>query len=193
VPACREDLRKRIAAATPEDTVRGLSFNGIFAAVREHCGDETARATDSRGKGSRTAFVSYPVADFLTVAWNAADALEGAYGTVDSVFYEMGRRGALAVFDSLWGRTLLSLAGGHAHGLATQVGPGYRGAVSYGERNLEWVGPRHCRITFRHDFLVPQYHCGVLATALEFQGVRNIRVEGRQTGLLDAEYEAWWD
>lgn len=193
MPADRQDLEERITAATPLDTVRGLFFNAIFSTVREHRGDGSARATDPLGRGSRAAFLSYPVVDFLRIAWNAADVLEGVYGDTGQAFYEMGRRSAQNVFESLWGRTLLSLAGGAEHGLAAQIGAGYRGAVSYGERSLEWTGPRSCVITFTRDFLVPNYHCGVFAAALQVQGAQGVRAEGRQVGLLDAEYDVSWE
>ncbi len=193
MPADRADLRSRIAAATPQDTVRGLVFNGVFSVVREHLGEENTRATDPLAKGSRTGFLSYPVVDLLTIAWNAADELQRVLGGVDAAFYEMGRHIARTVFRSLWGRTLLSLAGGTVGGLLEQVGSGYRGAASYGERSVTWIGPRHCLLTFKRDFFLPPYHCGILATAIEIQGARGVRVNGRGISLLDSEYEATWD
>lgn len=173
--------------------MRGLSFNGVFSALKDHFGEDAARATDTQGKGSRASFLAYPVADFLTVAWNAADALEGTFLTVESAFHEMGRRGARNLFESLAGRTLLSLADGDPRLLAVHLGTGYRGAVSYGQRRVEWTGLRSCRIRFERDFLVPHYHCGVLSTALEFMGAKHVEVQGRQVRLLDAEYEVTWE
>ena len=40
------------------------------------------RAIDPSGKGSRIDFFSYPIQEYLQVAWTAADRLEGKLGGV---------------------------------------------------------------------------------------------------------------
>src|SRR5512141_3431474 len=92
MPADRKDLERRVAAATDADTSRGLNFNRLFDLVRDHLGDEAARAMDPQRKGSRVDFFSYPVAEYLRIAWDAADRLEQQLGGVDAVFTELGRR-----------------------------------------------------------------------------------------------------
>lgn len=193
MPADRKDLQDRIDAATPEDTVRGLVFNGAFSVLREHAGEDAASRCDPLGTGSRTDFFSYPVVDYLNLAWNAVDRLEQALGGVDQAFYRIGHRALTNVFSSMLGRTLLTIAGGDMQRLLSQAPSGYRATVSYGERTVEWPSPHHCRMVFKRDFLVPPFHCGVVVGAIEMMGGRNVKGAGRRTGFLEAEYDFTWE
>jgi len=96
------------------------------------------------------------------------------------------------VFGTLLGRTLLSLAGDDMHRLLSQVGTGYKATVGYGERTVEWYGERNAHFVFRHDFLVPEFHCGVLAAAVKALGGRDVLAQGRPTGFLDLEIDLTW-
>jgi uncharacterized protein (TIGR02265 family) len=193
MPADRKDLQARLAAATPHDTVRGVVFNGAFDVLHERLDADRGRRCDPRGTARRTAFLSYPVTEYLALAWNAADALEEAVGGVDRAFFLIGHRALANVFSSpVLGGTLKTLGGGNPTQLLANVHPGYRATVNYGERSMEVMGPRHARITFRHDFLVPPFHCGVLTAAVESVGATDIRVTGVRTAFLEAVYDIRW-
>jgi uncharacterized protein (TIGR02265 family) len=195
MPADRKDLEARLAAATSHDTVRGVVFNAIFSVVREDAGDEAARKVDSvAGKGSRTEFFTYPVADFLNIIWNAADLLEAKLGSTDAVFHKIGMRAGELVAGSMLGKTLLALAaGGGTRQMLTHMPGGYRATVSYGERTVTWISEKHARYVFTHDFLVPAFHAGVLTVGALVSGGKNVRAVGRQTGLLEAVYDVTWE
>ncbi|HZY02236.1 MAG TPA: TIGR02265 family protein, partial [Anaeromyxobacteraceae bacterium] len=77
--------------------------------------------------------------------------------------------------------------------LLSQAPSGYRATVSYGERAVDWPAPNHCHMVFKHDFLVPPFHCGVVSAAIEMMGGRNVQAAGRQTGFLEAEYDFEWE
>jgi uncharacterized protein (TIGR02265 family) len=195
MPADRKDLEARIAAATPQDTVRGVVFNAIFSVVREEAGDEATRKVDSvSGKGARTEFFTYPVADFLNIIWNAADLLEPKLGSVEAVYYRIGARAAELVAASMLGKTMLALAaGGGTRRLLAHLPGGYRATVSYGERTVSWLSENHARYVFSRDFLVPPFHAGVLAVGATVSGGKNVRAVGRQTGPLEAVYDVTWE
>lgn len=191
MPADRQDLAARLAAATRDDTVRGVMFNALFDVVRERGSDALARQIDPDGTAKRTEFFSYPVASYLQLAWDGADAL--AREPFDDVLYAFGHRGCAGVLGSRLGKTLLAFSSATFEGLLRQTANAYRGAVSYGDRSVEWVAPRHARITFRRDFLVPPFHCGVFAAGAEVIAAQGARVTGTQTGFLEAVYEVAWD
>jgi uncharacterized protein (TIGR02265 family) len=193
MPADRRDLALRIAQTTPADTSRGLNFNRLFQLVRDRLGDDAARACDPDGKGSRTDFFSYPVADYLRIAWAAADRLEPSLGSVEAVWEELGRRTVAGFLSSVLGRTLFAIAGKDARRLVSAGPSGYRSAVSYGERTVRWVGDRHAMLEFRRDFMVPAFHRAVMLTALEASDARSPRVEARAVGLLDSDYDVTWE
>lgn len=193
MPCDPADLRRRTAAASTRDTVRGLIFNAMFDVIREHAGEEVARRCDPRGEGHRTDFFGYPVAEYLEIAWCGADALEQTAESVDRAFWLFGHRAARTELASLIGRAFTSFVGRDPRRMMSNAAHGYRATVSYGQRRTEWLGDRHARLTFRRDFLVPPFHCGVLTAALEATGVRRIEVTGRQTGFLESEYEVTWE
>jgi uncharacterized protein (TIGR02265 family) len=193
MPADRKDLERRLALCKDSDTSRGLNFNRLFDLVRDHAGDEAARACDPLGKASRTDFFSYPVSEYLKVAWNAADRLEGRLGSVDGVWTELGRRTVTGFLASTLGRTIFAIAGRDPRRIVSAGPAGYRSAVSYGERTVEWTGERSARMLFRGDFMVPAFHRAVMQAALEASDARNPCVEGRALGLLDSQYELRWE
>lgn len=192
MPADRKDLALRIAAATDADTSRGLNFNRLFELVRERRGDAAARACDPQRTGSRVDFFSYPVADYLRLAWDAADALEGELGSVDGVWSELGRRTVTGFLGSALGRTIFAMTGKDPRRLVSAGPSGYRAAVSYGDRSVEWLGATRARLTFRRDFMPPAFHRAVMLTVMEATDARNPAVEARATGLLDSEYDISW-
>lgn len=192
MPVDPQDLQARIAAATPGDTVRGLIFNALFDTVEAHASRAAAVACDPGGKGRRTDFLAYPVADLLACAWRAVDHLEPRLGSVERGFYEIGYRSLAHVLGSALGATILTMSRRDPRALMGQAPTAYRGLVSYGERRLEWLSPSRGRFTFRRDFLVPAYHRGVLMAGLEAIGVKAPEVTARQDALLDATYEVGW-
>lgn len=193
MPVDRGDFAQRVAAATDADTSRGLNFNRLFALVRDHLGDDAARGCDPQRKGSRVDFFAYPVAEYLRAAWDAADRLEPRLGSLDAVWSELGRRTVTGFLSSALGRTLHALAGRDPRRFVSAGPAGYRSAVSYGERSVEWLGERRARMIFRRDFMVPAFHRAVILAALGASDAKRVQVDARATGLLDSEYEIAWE
>lgn len=191
--ADRNDLARRVAATTEADTSRGLNFNTLFALVRDHHGEAEARACDPTGKASRVDFFSYPVAEYLAIAWDAADRLEARLGGVDGVWRELGRRTVTGFLASTIGRTVFAMAGRDPRKVVAAGPAGYRSAVSYGERRVEWLGERHARMIFRRDFMPTAFHSAVIGAALGATDAVNAQVVGRETGFLEAEYDVTWE
>jgi uncharacterized protein (TIGR02265 family) len=192
MPTDRASLDQRLAVAKPDDTMRGLIFNAGFGVVRRLLGDPEARACDPAQTGSRVPFFSYPVADYVRFAWAAADLLEAQLGSTDAVFFELGAAATRDVFASMLGRTLLSLSTNDPKDYLAQVPAGYRGTVGYGECTVHWRGAKHAVVTYRRDFLVPPFHCGVLTAALQAIGQKDVVATGRAVGLLDHDVELTW-
>jgi uncharacterized protein (TIGR02265 family) len=187
------DLGARLAAATPQDTARGLAFNALFDALEEHLGKAEAVALDPERKARRVEFFSYPVSDYLRISFAGADRMSEKLGSPEAAFHAFGERVLAHVFGSKIGATMFALAGKNGlRALLGQTVSGYRMMVSYGVRRLEWVGERHARIIFERDFLVPAYHCGIFLAGVKAAGAKAERIEGRQTGPLSSTYEIVW-
>ncbi|HEX9398513.1 MAG TPA: TIGR02265 family protein [Anaeromyxobacter sp.] len=187
------DLEARIAAATSLDTVRGVIFNSTFALLSEAAGKPAAVECDPVRRGHRNEFFSYPVTEYLRLAWRAADLLAVRYGGREHALWQMGAGASRRWLGGPLGSTLVAFTGRDPRRLLTNVASGYRNVVSYGARSIEeWLGERHARLLFRHDFLVPPFHCGALTAALEVTCGIPFRAEGRQIGFLDSEYDVTW-
>jgi uncharacterized protein (TIGR02265 family) len=193
MPADRSDLALRLAECKDSDTSRGLNFNRLFDLVRDELGAEAARACDPQGKGSRTDFFSYPVSEYLRIAWHAAERLEPKLGGLDGVWHELGRRTVTGFLGSTLGRTIFALAGRDPRRFVAAGPAGYRSAVSYGERTVEWRGERWARMVFKRDFMPPAFHRGVILAGLAASEARSPMVEARALGPLDSEYEIRWE
>jgi uncharacterized protein (TIGR02265 family) len=192
VPETFIQLPARLHAAKPRDTIRGVVFNAAFNVIEELAGTVAALEWDPAGKGRRSEFFSYPVADFLRLTWAAADELEARGRDRASVFREFGSRAALRWLSCALGRTLVAFTGADPRRLLTHTATGYRNVVSYGTRTLEWLGDRRARLLFKGEFLVPPFHCGVLTAALESTCGGRFDVEGREIGFLESEYDVSW-
>jgi uncharacterized protein (TIGR02265 family) len=187
----RERLDERLAAARPNDTVRGVIFNATFELIVELAGKPAAQACDPRRKGRRHEFFSYPVADYLRVAWAAVDRLAGV-GDRDAAFREIGSRAGRRWLATPLGAALVAFTGADPRRLVSNVANGYRNVVSYGTRTVDWIAERHARLAFRRDFLVPPFHCGAITAALEVTCGRRFEVVGREVGFLEADYDVTW-
>lgn len=189
-----QEFERRILLATPQDTTRGLFFNGALAAVRSFGGEPVAqRCMDATGEKRFVDFFNYPVASFLKLSLTASQALGPQLGGFEAALRRLGMQATRDFFSSMAGRTLLLLAGEDPSRVIASVPAGYRTAASYGERAAAMTGPKSALISMKRDFLLPAHHEGVLLAVMEAVGVQNARVTPRITGPLDSEYELTWD
>ncbi|MFP2958199.1 DUF2378 family protein [Myxococcus sp. 1LA] len=187
------ELRQRCALATAEDTARGMFFRGILDTVRRIGGSGMEQACrQSLPEKRYVDFFSYPITQFLPLAFQAASLLAEHCGDTAAAHRVMGQKAAHDFLESVAGRTMLMLAYDEPRLLLGQLPTGFLAAVSYGERSMVWTGPRSGRFVMKRDFMPPAYHEGVLRAALEAVGARDIVVQGRELGLLDTEYALSW-
>ncbi|RKH42176.1 DUF2378 family protein [Corallococcus sicarius] len=193
-PLVEADWAVRRMAATEHDTARGMFFLGVLESVRASLGEEAVATCRAATEMRRfVGFFNYPVSSFLQMVQVAARVLAPRWGGVDEALRQMGMQGTRGFLESAVGRTFLLLALGDTHKLVSNLPSGYRLAVSYGERTVEWKGPREAVFVMRRDFMPPPYHEGVLREVLTMVGARNPRIVGRKLSLLDTEYVITWD
>jgi uncharacterized protein (TIGR02265 family) len=195
--AVESDYERRIALATPQDTARGLFFNGVLAAVVTFGGEPAlkrchALLNDRRFERRFIDFSSYPVADFLRMALAATRVLSAQLGGSEATQRRLGMQATRDFLGSMAGRTLLLLSGDSPKRVMGNLASGYRSAVSYGERTVTMLGDTGARVVVKRDFMLPLYNEGVLLAVLDAVHARNPQVRARSTGLLDCEYELSW-
>lgn len=193
MPADRNELAQLIAVATPTDTSRGLNFNTVFDLVKDMAGEDAVKKLDPNGKGKRIDFFAYPITEYLPITWDAADRLELKLGSTDGFFRELGRRTVSGFLGSLLGRTVLAMSGRDPRRVLASGPAGYRSAVSYGERKVEFLGERSARMSFERDFMPAAFHIAVIETALKATDLRTVRVTGRDLAFMCSEYQIAWE
>ena len=191
MPADRLDLAARLAAATKDDTIRGLAFNAAFDVVREHADEATVLLCDPSGRGKRADFTSYPVTDLLQVAWAVADRLERKLGGPEEAFFQIGYRATAGVLGSMLGSTLLAF-GRTPRALLSQVPTAFKATTGYGQRFVTWEGEAAARVDFDHEFLPIAYLRGTILAGLEAASAKQPRVEGAVPGFMKATFQVRW-
>lgn len=190
----RDEIARRTQAATPKDTVRGMIFNGALGAVRQIAGEPAAvQCLAAVGNPKWIDFFSYPVTDYLKLASAAVERMAPHLESIEAGFFQLGHQATSSFLASGVGKTLVTMVSGDPRRLLSNVPTAYRTAVSYGARSVSWIGERHCKLSFKHDFLFAPFHEGVLGIAVEAMGGKSVKVVGKDTGFLESEYDITWE
>ncbi len=190
-----DDLQQRVALANSSDTCKGMFLNGLFQAAQRARGPgglETIKKVAENRKF--VDFFNYPIAEFLPIAWAAAELVGGGRTpmALETGVRELGRQATDDFLATAVGKTLLMLAGSDPRRMMNSLGSGYKTAVSYGTRSVTWKTPQHCIFAMRRDFMPHPYHEGVLLQVLTAIGGKQVQVKGLRVGLLDTDYEISW-
>ncbi|MFY1830744.1 DUF2378 family protein [Myxococcus fulvus] len=192
-PQLARELEERVRLATRDDTARGLFFNGVLGAVKVLGGDAAVqRCLAAAGEKKYVDFFNYPVEAYLRLAFTAAQVMGPQLGGFDVALRRMGVQATTDFLSSAAGKTLLLLASNSPKRMLGNLHSGYKAAVSYGERGVTWTGDTSGVFSMKRDFMTPAYHEGVLQAVIEAVGGKQVRVSGRKTGPLDAEYTLSW-
>ena len=193
MPEAYGEVERRVALATPTDTVRGTFFVAVLEAVRALAGDEGAQRCLEAGEEPRFVdFFNYPVATFLRVNDVAGWVLAPRCGGWQEAQRYLGRRAMAGLLKSAAGRALLLLARGDTERLMGTVPSVYRTAVSSGERSWVWEGRTRGRLLMQRDFMPCAFHEGLLLALLEELKVGGAEVRSERGDVLDAEYVLSW-
>jgi uncharacterized protein (TIGR02265 family) len=190
-----DDLAQRVALATPADTCKGMFCNGLFQAVQRARGAGGLEQLQHAAAGRKFVdFFNYPIAEFLPMAWVAAELVGGGSTplALESGIRSLGRQATDDFLGTAVGKTLLMLAGSDPRRLMNSLASGYKTAVSYGTRSVTWKTPTHCIFAMRRDFMPHPYHEGVLLQVITAIGGKNVQAVGTRVGLLDTDYEISW-
>jgi uncharacterized protein (TIGR02265 family) len=186
------ELERRLALATPADTMRGFFFNGALEAVRELGDEAVRRCLEAGGETSFTSFFRYPVTAYLRVIYTAAWLLQETRGGFEAAMRHVGYMAAPPYLSSAVGRALLLVNQKNPKLLINSLPTAYQAAVSYGECSVLWTGARSGLLRTKHDFMPHLIHQGALLALFDAMGTRNVRVTGEQVGTLDNEIVFSW-
>jgi uncharacterized protein (TIGR02265 family) len=186
-------LEHNLTLAAPEDTARGMFFNGALGAVRKLAGEAVAqRCREATGERKHVDFFSYPVTSFLRMCLAVVEHVGPQLGGCEPTLRWIGEQSSRDFLSSMAGKTMLLLAGGSMTRILGQLPSSYRAAVSYGERSLRCTPEGTGHFVIKRDFLPHAYHEGILRGLLLEAGAKTFQVQGRATGELDSEYDFSW-
>ncbi|MCY1030010.1 TIGR02265 family protein [Corallococcus sp. BB11-1] len=188
------DLSARLGVTNEEDTSRGMFFLGALDAVR-FLGGEAAVASILEQTGETADWVPtqpYPFPRFLRLAYAAASQLAPLVGDFDAAMRQIGTQAMLDFLNSMFAREMVQQAGGDPRRLMEGMQTGYRMALNFGERTVEWTGPTAGRISMKRTLMPVPYSEGILRAALEITGVRDVQVRGQALSLVEAFYDISW-
>ena len=188
-----EDFGRRMALARPDDTAKGMFFNGVLTAVERMLGADAVRVVlEASGERKFVDFFNYPITSFLKMSFTATALLESVSGGHDAAFRRLGVQATNDFLGTAVGKTLLMLAGRDPKRLLSAVPGAFKTCVSYGERKMEFAGETRGTMTMLRDFMPFHYHEGVIEAVILALGVKDVHVKGRSLGTLDAAYDISW-
>jgi uncharacterized protein (TIGR02265 family) len=188
------ELSWRMAAAGPEDTVRGSFFNGTLTAVRKLGDAETVRCClEASGEEKFLDFFNYPLRAFLRLLQCAARRLGQGLGGGEEVLRELGRHAHADFLLSPVGKAARLMSYNSPRRLVDTVPDIYRHSMSFGEQQVVWTGPSSGRFRLRGDLLPAACHEGVLEALIRVAGGHRVRVAREWTHGLDGEYRFSWE
>lgn len=193
MPSNKAELAARIAVAQPGDSVRGLFFKTVFSLIQQRAGLSALAAVRVDALATDYSDLrSYPVQDFLTLLYRAADVLEVALGSEDAVYHACGETGVTRYATGPGMLIFGIISRGEPHKLLAGAQMGYSAAVSYGMREYSTTGPRSGTLRVRRDMLPPAYHEGIITGALKVLGLKGT-ARARAHGVDRVDYDIQWD
>jgi uncharacterized protein (TIGR02265 family) len=187
------DLRERLAAATDEDTCKGMFFNGVLSATKVLLGpDAQVQVQSTLVEKKYVDFFNYPIRTFLPAAFTAAKLLQKSSVDFDAAIRRLGEQAIDDFLATPVGRTLVTVSAGEAKRLMRAAPIAYKTAVSYGARETVVVNDTSCIFKVRRDFMPHAYHEGVFIAVLRALGCQDVTVRGQKLGLMDADYFISW-
>jgi uncharacterized protein (TIGR02265 family) len=186
-------LERRTGLTTSEDTIRGMLFNGTLEALRSvDDGALARRCLEESGEARFLDFFNYPARLHGRMVATALPVLAEEYGSAEEALRQLGRLVANRFMRVGAGKVMLSLSPSNPRQLVYALPMAYRMAVSFGEYEVRWTGPRSGRFILKRDFMPHLFHEGVVEASLELWGARGVRVSGRPMGGLDSECDFCW-
>lgn len=189
-----QDLLWKMARAKPEDTVRGVFFNGTLAEVEALGGEEVVRACqEAAGEEKFLDFYRYPLRALLRLLYCAAKQLGPECGGGEAVLKRLSRHANADFLTSPVGRAALLLASGSPRRMVDVAPQLYRQSASFGEHAVVWTGPGRGRFMLKGDLWPAACHEGALEALLQVAGGQRVRVEREWVEGLDGEYTFSWE
>lgn len=189
MPHDAQELAGRIALTTPHDTVKGSIFRSVVVELEKRLPDDP-RIPELRARYVKSAwrdFSNFPVTEYLTLVYQAAELIEPIVGGFREALTALGHGVALAFLDSAVGKLALTMTSGRDPlAMLSYAASVYAVSASYGRRTYLRRGPHEAVLQLRRDFMPPDYHRGAVRAGVQYHG-HQADVEVESLALLDMD------
>ncbi|QRN99925.1 DUF2378 family protein [Archangium violaceum] len=189
-----EEMQQRLAFTTPEDTMRGVFYNGILDAVRQ-LGSEDAvrRCLEACGESGFLDFFNYPYSSFIRLLYTAARLLSDKYGGFEQALAAMGHYAATRYYTSPVGRALQLMFMNDPKRLISNLPMASKMAAAGSQCEVRLTDQKSGVVIYRHDLLPRPYIVGGFLGTFESIHTKGLKVDVRVLGPLDTEYTFSWE
>jgi len=155
-------LQKRIAIATPEDTIVGIGIEGAMDYLKTMVPER--RLLELRqeitGTTSYKSFFRYPMSHLLRLM-QAALKEPGVSLDCHTLMHSCGRHSLRMFLDSPVGRAVKMIGKGKPMSLLSSVPMSYKPVVSFGVRVFEKTGDNSANVMFQRELFGPSWSLGI--------------------------------
>jgi uncharacterized protein (TIGR02265 family) len=186
------DPEPYLRACPPEATTRGTFFQHIYDAGAALSSSDRERLFDGLERRSWFPFKSYPLTEFMRLAYNAARVLHADRSTAEGL-RRVGWLSYPSFASTLAGRVVLFALGNHLEDVVRACPAAYRQGLPLARVHVKPLGERHWEFEMWnvHSF-VDTYHCGVLEGAIRaFRFRPEVSVE--PMSRCNARFIAKWE
>jgi serine/threonine-protein kinase len=162
----QQELEARIKGVQPGDTLRGMFFNALVAAVLRSIGP-AAEPKVRKAAHEPRAYVdslSYPTDEFLRMLWKAVELLAPRCNSVDDAFEMLGHYTMDALLKSPFGKSLETLKAAGPKALFKPLIATLNPMIAPGSRLVAQAGDASARLVFKEEVLPIQVYVGLLTS-----------------------------
>jgi uncharacterized protein (TIGR02265 family) len=187
------DLEGSLRACPREATTLGTFFQHVFSATLAAAPKGRERLLDGLGQCAWFPFKSYPLTDFMRLAYNAA-AVSFAHLPSAEGLRRIGWMSYPSFASTMAGRVVLFALGKQLEDVVRACPHAYRHSLSLSQVQVTERSKRLFEIEMHGVYsFVDTYHCGVLEGAvLAFQRAPRVTVEPLRR-RCDARFVLGWD
>ena len=158
-----KELDLRISSTKHGDSMHGMFFNALIAAVLRSVGaaaEPRVRRAASEPKQYVDA-LTYPTPEFLRMLWKAVELLTPKCKSVDDAFEQLGRYTMDALLKSAFGKSLEALKGSGPASLFKPLLATLNPMIAPGHRLVAESDEHHVVIAFKEEVLPIQLYTGL--------------------------------
>ncbi|MEW6430590.1 MAG: DUF2378 family protein [Myxococcota bacterium] len=188
------ELEARISGTAPTDTMRGMFFNALIAAVLRLVGASAEPQLRKAAKEPK-AYVdslAYPTPEFLRLLWKAVELLAPRRRSVEDAFEQLGHYTMDALLKSPFGKSLETLKAGGPQSLFKPLLATVNPMIAPGHRLVSESSANRAKLVFKEEVLPIQVYVGLFRSLASSLFHVELHAKWEKTAAERIELELSW-